>query len=125
MKIVIHPPRDGWHPEPVSPPTVDPEFRKMTSLQRAAESLRYVLLRWEHWVSPGGDVREWLRHTTRMGAWLLIPALCVLPFIGFVLWQFTGWLAMLMSIAGRLIILPVLILLALVVIKIVVALLKR
>ena len=125
MKIIVHKADDGWHPEPVPPPTVDPEFTKMNGLQRATESLRYVLLRWEHWVSPNGDIREWLRCNTRIGAWLLIPAVCVMPAVGFVLWQITGWVAMLTSIAGRLIVLPILILVAFIVIKIVVALLKR
>lgn len=74
---------------------------------------------------PDGTVREWLRHSARIGVWLLIPAICVMPLFGFILWQFAGWLALLTSIAGRLIVLPVLIMLAFVVIKIVVALIKR
>ena len=72
MKIIVHKPCDGWHPEPVCPPTVDTEFTKMNGLQRTTESFRYVLLRWEHWASPSGDIREWFRHNTRIGAWLLI-----------------------------------------------------
>ena len=78
-----------------------------------------MLLRWEHWASPTGDIREWLRHNTRVGAWLLMPA------IGLILWQVDGWLSMLMTIFGHLIVLPVLILMTFVVIKIVTALIKR
>ena len=96
-------------------PTVDPEFHRMNGLQRAVESLRYVLLRWEHWVSPHGDIREWLRQNTRVGAWLLIPALFMMPFIGLILWELTGWLAL---IAGRLVVLPILILVAFVAVRI-------
>ena len=114
-----------WKPEPVEPPQVDADLSKMNGVQRAAEALRYVFLRWEHWAAPDGTVREWLRHNTRVGAWLLIPALFVMPVIGFILWQVSGWLAMLTSIAGRLIVLPILSLLAFVVIKIVVTLFKR
>ena len=125
MKIVIHNPGDGRHPEPVDPPTVDPEFTSMNGLQRATEAFRYVLLRWEHWASPTGDIREWMRHNSRLGAWLLIPAVIVMPAIGLILWQLSGWLTMLTTIAGHLIMLPILILLALFVIRIVVALLKR
>ena len=106
-------------------PTVDPEFQRMDGLQRAVESFRYVLLRWEQWASPNGDIREWLRHNTRIGAWLLIPAIFVMPVVGIILWQLTGWLTMLTSIAGRLIVLPVLILLVLLVIRIAVTLIKR
>ena len=125
MKIVVHRPRDGWHPEPVRLPTVDPEFTRMNSLQRAAESFRYVLRRWEHWVSPSGDIREWLRHNSRVGAWLLIPTVFVMPAIGLILWQVRGWLSMLTSIAGHLIVLPVFVLLALFVFRIVTAFIKR
>ena len=102
-------------------PTVDSELHRMNGLQRATESFRYVLLRWEHWVSPTGDMREWLRRNTRLSALLLIPALFVMPIIGLILWQVSGWLNLLTSIAGRLI----LVLVAFVVITIVVALFKR
>ena len=125
MKIVVQKPGRGWCPEPTKPATVDPDFHRMNAMQRATESFRYVLLPWEHWASPTGDVREWLRHNTRVGAWMLIPAICVMPVIGFVLWQLTGWLSMLTSIAAKLTVLPILILLAFVVIKIVAAFCKR
>ena len=121
MKPLPQSRKQPWQPTPVLPPTVDADFQRMSGLQRAAEAFRYVLLRWEHWVSPRGDMREWLRHSTRVGAWLFIPAIVVMPVVGLILWQFTGWLAMLTSIAGRLI----LILLAFFVIKTVAALLKR
>ena len=117
--------KESWNPKRIRPPQVDADLSKMTGVQRAAEALRYVILRWEHWVSPSGDIREWLRHNTRVVAWLFIPALFVMPVIGFILWQVSGWLALLTSIVGRLIVLPILILLAFVVIKIVVALFKR
>jgi hypothetical protein len=60
-----------------------------------------------------------------MAAWLLIPAILVTPAVGLILWQVTGWLSMLQSIAGRLIVLPILFLVALLVIKTFLALLKR
>ena len=125
MKLVVQKPHDRWRSEPVQPPTVDPDLHRMSGLQRATESIRYVLLRWEHWVSPSGDIREWLRHNTRIGAWLFIPAIVLMPVIGFILWQVSGWLALLTSIVGRLIVLPALILVAFVVIRIVAALFKR
>ena len=97
----------------------------MNSLQRATESFRYVLLRWEHWVSPSGDMREWLRRNCYVGACLLIPAVFVMPAVGLILRQVGSWLSMLTGILGRLIVLPVLFLLMLVVFRIVVAFLKR
>lgn len=113
------------HPSSLHPPTVDPEFNHLSGLSRAAECLRYVLLRWEFWASPSGDMRNWLRENTRIGALLLIPAILVMPVIGLILWQLSGWLSMLTSIFGHVIVLPILVLLAFVVLRTVVALLKR
>lgn len=115
MKLVVR----------LDPPSLDPDFKRMNGLQRAVESFRYGLLCWEAWVSPNGALREWLRQNIRVGAWLLVPAVLVMPVVGLILWQLTGWVTMLMSIAGKLIVLPVLILVAYVIIKIVVALFKR
>ena len=117
--------KEDWNPKPVASPQVYADIGKLTGLQRAIESFRYVLLRWEHWVSPSGDMREWLRHNTRLGVWLFIPAIFVMPAVSFALWQLTSWLSMLTSIAAKLIVLPLLTLVAFVVIKIVVALFKR
>ena len=92
--------KESWNPTPVDRPQVDASLSKQNGVQRAAESLRYVILLWEHWVSPNGDIREWLKVNTLAGAWLFIPAICVMPAVGFVLWQLTGWLSMLASIAS-------------------------
>ena len=48
-----------------------------------------------------------------------------MPVIGLILWQLTGCLTMLTTIAGKLIVLPILILMVFVVVRIVFALLKR
>jgi hypothetical protein len=117
MKQLLLKSKERWNPTPVHPPFVDPNLPRMNDLQRAAESFRYCLLRWEFWVSPRGDMREWLRHNSRVAVWLLIPAILAMPAVGLILWQVTGWLSMLQSIAGRLIVLPILALLALLVIR--------
>ncbi len=115
----------NWKPQPIQKPAADPRLEELDPLARSTECIRYSLLSFEFWLSPDGTIREWLRHNVRIGAWLFIPAVFVMPVIGFILWQLTGWLSMLMSIAGKLIVLPILILLAFVVVKIVVILLKR
>ena len=115
----------SFKPEPIQKPTVDTHLKDLAPLARSTECIRYSLLNLEFWISPEGHAREWLRRNIRIGAWLFIPAIFVMPAIGFILWQLTGWLAMLMSIVGKLIALPLLILLAFIVIKIVLALLKR
>ena len=114
-----------WHPELVQRPTVDPDFQRLNGLQRAAASFRYIFLRWEHWASPDGDIREWLRHNTRIAAWLFFPAIFVMPLVGFLLWQLTGWLSMLTSIAAKLTFLPVWLLLLFISLRVVRAVLRR
>ena len=78
---------------------------QMNGLQRVVECLRYTILCLEHWLSPAGHIREWLRRNLLLGAWLIVPALFVMPVIGLILWQLTGWLNML---TGHLLILPIL-----------------
>lgn len=97
--------RQSWQPKENDPPAVDPMFSTMDAVQRSAETFRYSILSVEFWISPNGQVREWLRHNTRLAAWLAIPAFLILPVVGFILWQ-------LVAIAGRLVVFPILGLLA-------------
>ena len=106
-------------------PMVNTSWRHLNGLQRSANAWLWFFLRLERYISPDGKLREWLRRDARMSAWLLIPAMLVMPIVGLILWQLTGWLTMLTSIAGKLIVLPILILVAYLVIRIVVALFKR
>lgn len=104
---------------------VNTSWRQMNGLQRSATAWLRFLLRLERHLSPDGKLREWLRQNTQVGAWLLIPAMLVMPVVSLILWQLTGWLTMLTTIAGKLIVLPILILVAFVVIRIVIAFFKR
>ena len=110
-----------WKPKPISPPRVDPELQHLDGLTRSAESIKFSILSIEFWISPNGRVREWLRHNTHLAAYLFIPAILVVPLITFLLWQLVKWVTMLTSIAGHLIILPILALVAAVVILVVVS----
>jgi hypothetical protein len=101
-----------WNPHPVKEPQVDPDLPKLSGLARAAEALRYAVLRTEHWLCPGGKLREWARLNGKLSALLAIPALLVLPLITFVLWQIATWVGLLFGIVGRLIVLPLAALLA-------------
>jgi hypothetical protein len=94
---------------------------QLDALSRSVECLRYFLLSFEFWLSPGGDIREWLKINCRLCVWLMMPALLVMPVVTLILWQFTGWFSMFTAIAGKLILL----LLALLVFRIVVAFIKR
>lgn len=113
-----------WNPQPVSPPSVDPNIEQLDPIQRSAETIRFTCLCFERWVSKSGQVREWLRHNARLATWLAIPTVLVLPLVGMVLVQFGAIAASLVGIAGSLIILPVLALLAGLVIMLAVRIVK-
>lgn len=117
--------KEYWQPKPLTQPTVDVRLPTMNGLHRAAESWRYNILCWEYWMSSKGNMREWTRLNFRLFAWLFIPAVLVMPVITFILCQFTTALSMLTSICGQLIVLAILFLLALLVIRFVLALIKR
>ncbi len=116
--------KSPWNPKPVEPPTVDPNLQELDPLTRSAESIRYSILSLEFWISPKGQVREWLRSNARLAILLAIPSFLVLPIITFVLWQLVAWLVALTSIAGKLIIFPILALLAVVMITVTVNIFK-
>jgi hypothetical protein len=61
------------------PPQVDPDIESLSALERATEVLRYHLLRAEHHLAPDGSLRQWLRRILRVGAFVAIPALILLP----------------------------------------------
>jgi hypothetical protein len=119
-ELVKHP----WEPKPVPPPTVDPDLHQLHPLTRSAESIVYTVLSFEFWISPNGQVREWLRHNSRLAVILATPVFLVLPIITFGLWQLVSWLTALTSIAGKLIVFPILGLLAVLVIYLTVQVLK-
>jgi hypothetical protein len=69
-------------------------------------------------------VREWLRHNSRLAVVLAIPVFLVMPIVTCALWQLVSWLTAITSIAGKLIIIPILIVLAAVVISVAVHVLR-
>lgn len=107
--------------EPIRKPVVNTQLDDLNALQRTTESFRYTALSIEHWISPEGNVREWFRRNLLLCAWLIVPAIFVMPVVGFILCQVNGWLSMLTGIGGKL----VLLLLAFVAIRIVTAFIKR
>jgi uncharacterized membrane protein YphA (DoxX/SURF4 family) len=110
-----------WQPKHIEPPQVDPELPHLDCLTRSAESIRYSLLSIEFWISPNGQVREWLRHNARVASWLAVPAFLVLPLVVLILFQAVKAVVMLTSIAGHMVVLPILALVAAVVILVVVS----
>jgi hypothetical protein len=113
-----------WSVKPVDTPSIDADFPHLDSLTRSAESIRYSILSFEYWISKGGQVREWVRHNSRLAILLAIPAFLVLPVITFILGQLVLWMVALVAIAGHLIVFPALALVALVVVLIIIKLSK-
>ncbi len=113
-----------WDPKPVELPVPHEKLGELDPLTRSAESIRYSILSIEFWVSNDGQVREWLRHNGRLALVLAIPVLAVLPLITFALGQLVAWMSALVSISGKLIVLPLLALVALFALLVVVGIIR-
>lgn len=77
----------------LNPPRIDPELTNLTPLERAAEVLRYSVLRAEYWLSPEGAMRQRVRFALRLWIYVMIAAL-IAPGITAVIQHVTGWTAM-------------------------------
>ena len=116
--------KEWFHPTPIDPPKVDPEFPAMCGLQRSAESVRYSILSLEYWLSASGKLRIWVKNNMLLASLLAVPVLIVMPLIGLMLWQLVSWIGMLVSISGSLILFPILALIAVLTIVVIVNLIK-
>ena len=103
--------------EPLPPPAIDGELETLPVIQRSTECLRHFILSTEHWISPHGRLRWWLKINLCLWAWLFIPAVVLMPVISLVLHEVDGWLSALLSIAWKLVVLGILSTVAIVAIK--------
>src|SRR5207247_10352364 len=71
----------------------DPNLTNLTPLERAAEVLRYSVLRVEYWLSPDGAMRQRVRFALRIWIYVVIAAL-IAPGVTAVIQHVTGWTAM-------------------------------
>jgi len=116
--------REWFKPTPIKPPTVDPEFPEMSGIERSAESMRFNILSLEYWLSKGGQLRIWVKNNMLLASLLAIPVLLVMPLVGLLLWQLVIWIGMLVSLAGGLILFPILALVAVLVIVVIINIIK-
>ena len=100
--------------KPTCKPVVNKPLAGMNWLQRSTECIRYSLLSIEHWISPEGNIREWLRTNLRWSAVLAIPTMTAFPIVTLALWELEAWVNALTAIVGKLVYLPILVLLALI-----------
>lgn len=83
-----------WDPKPVPEPRVDPDLPELPWPARSAEVIRYGLARAEHWLSPGGLLREWLRLNLWGALVLSAAAVLVVPAVTAVLKGAVTWSAL-------------------------------
>ena len=109
-----------WHPQPLNAPQVDPDLPNLNGLQRAVGALRYAFLSLEHWMSPSGRIREFMRWNAIVAVLLLIPAMLIFPIITLILWQVAGWVGALANIACTLVIISLAVLGSIILVKIII-----
>jgi hypothetical protein len=68
-------------PQPESSPRVATDFIKMPPLQRGAEVIRFSGRSLEHWISPTGKIRTWLKLNLIVAAIIAIPVCLVMPLL--------------------------------------------
>jgi len=95
-----------WNPEKLDAPNVDPDLPDLNGVERSAEVFRYTTLSTEHWLSPKGYLREWLRFNAKAFVFLLIPSILVVPLITFTLGQFLTWAALIAATTASVILFP-------------------
>jgi hypothetical protein len=87
-------------------PQVTRELATLPPLLRTAEVLRFSILRFEHWLSPTGRLRGFIRIVLLISCCLGAVGLCLAPFISSLLTQITGWSAMAVAFVDNIAKLP-------------------
>jgi hypothetical protein len=93
-----------WKPSAIKRPRVNRSFVKMGPLERAAEVARYSALKAEHWLSPNGRLREWMRLNILAALFIGIPALIIVPIVTLLLGEFATWMMFMAQAARNLVI---------------------
>lgn len=87
-------------------PQVNRGLTSLPPLERAAEVLRFSFLRIEHWLSPRGRLRGFIRVVLLISFCLGAVCLCLSPFITSILTQLTAWSAMAAEFVNNIAVLP-------------------
>lgn len=95
-----------WTPQPLPPPQARQDLAKFGALERSAEVFRYSLLSLEHWLSPGGALREWMKFNLSLALLIAIPAMLVAPLVSLALAQISAWVAHLTETTSKLVLFP-------------------
>lgn len=95
-----------WKPEPVQSPVVDKDFPNLSGVERAAEVMRFMLIKLEHWLSPKGTLRQFIKINLRFAVILAVPILLVAPLITMALVMFKSWIVLLTQTFSSFILFP-------------------
>jgi hypothetical protein len=87
-------------------PVVDPDFPQLSPIERAAEVIRFMLSRLEYWLSPLGNLREFMRLNLRLAVLVAVPVLMVAPLMSLGLKQFNNWISLLSESMSSFVLLP-------------------
>lgn len=87
----------------VSPPELSPRWRQLPRIERAYEIIRFAVLRFEHWVSPGGTLRGFLRLCIQIALFVGIPAAILGPPLVLFLQQAVALAALMADFARQLV----------------------
>ena len=97
---------------PICKPVVNRSLSQMNGLQRTAEAFRYSLLSLEFFISPEGNIRQWMKANARIAAFIAAPTFLAFPVVTVALWELESWVNALTAIASKLVFLHILALLA-------------
>ena len=96
-------------PEAIHPPAIDSHLEELNAVARSTECLRHFVLSIEFWISLGGRLRQWIKLNICLAAFLLIPAIFLIPVISLVLHELDGVVTVVTCIAWKLILLSTLV----------------
>ena len=80
-----------WETQPITRPILDRGFLELPPSQRSVEVILYWMARGEHWLSPNGWLRAWVRLNLIIAVLLGVSALTVVPVGTLVLEGVSGW----------------------------------
>jgi len=88
-----------WQPQPIQEPRLNPAVFRLPWPQRSAEIILWWIRKLEHWLSPSGWLRAWIRLNLWLATVLCVAAFTVIPAVTSVMNGLTGWSAQMGMIA--------------------------
>ena len=100
-----------WQPKALPAPVVDTELPHLNGIERAAEVIRFILTTLEHWLSPSGRLREFIKMNARLAIAIAVPVIIVAPLVTLALEQLKAWVALLTTTMSSFVLFPLSVLL--------------